>query len=53
MLHDLADKHSGRVEIEILDICKPDQLVALHDRLTGRIFDILFINAGITNRDLT
>ena len=53
LLHDLADEHRGRVEIEILDICELDQLVALHDRLAGRMFDILFINAGITNRDLT
>ena len=53
MLHDLADEYSGRVEIEILDICEPDQLAALHKRLSGRLFDILFVNAGTTNRDPT
>ena len=53
LLHDLADEYSGRVEIEILDICKRDQLAALHDRLSGRLFDMLFVNAGITNRDPT
>ena len=28
-LHDLADEFAGRVEIEALDICAPDQLAAL------------------------
>ena len=51
LLHELADAHSGRVEIETLDICKPDQIAALRERLSGRMFDILFVNAGITNRD--
>ncbi len=53
MLHDLADEYAGRVEIEILDISEPDQLAALHDRLSGRIFDMLFVNAGTTNQDPT
>ncbi len=48
-LHDLADEHPGRVEIESLDITEPDQITALHDRLSGRSFDILFHNAGIAN----
>ena len=51
LLHDLADEHKGRVEIEILDIREADQLAALHDRLSGRIFDMLFVNAGTANRD--
>ncbi|HEX3754479.1 MAG TPA: SDR family NAD(P)-dependent oxidoreductase [Rhizomicrobium sp.] len=50
-LHDLADEHSGRVEIEILDINDAGQLATLRDRLSGRVFDMLFVNAGITNRD--
>ena len=49
LLHDLADEYGGRVEIEILDICEPDQLAALHDRLSGRLFDMLFVNAGVSN----
>jgi len=53
LLHDLADEHPGRVEIEILDICAQDQLAALKQRLSGRTFDILFVNAGTTNRDPT
>ncbi|WJV54639.1 SDR family NAD(P)-dependent oxidoreductase [Prodigiosinella aquatilis] len=52
-LHDLADEYRGRVEIETLDICDQNQLAALHDRLYGRIFDMLFVNAGTTNRDPT
>ena len=52
-LHDLADASAGRVEIEVLDICEPDQLAALHDRLSGRTLDMLFVNAGTTNRNLT
>jgi NAD(P)-dependent dehydrogenase (short-subunit alcohol dehydrogenase family) len=48
-LHDLADEHKGRVEIANLDILEPDQLAALRARLSGREFDILFVNAGVTN----
>jgi len=48
-LHDLADEHPGRIEIESLDITEPDQITALRDRLSGRGFDILFHNAGIAN----
>ncbi len=50
LLHDLADEFQGRVEIETLDICEPDQLAALRDRLSGRMFDMLFVNAGTTNQ---
>jgi NAD(P)-dependent dehydrogenase (short-subunit alcohol dehydrogenase family) len=52
-LHDLADEHGGRVGIEVLDICDPGQIAALRDRLSGRMFDMLFVNAGIANRDPT
>ena len=53
LLHDLADEYGGRVEVEFLDITEPDQIATLHDRLSGRIFDMLFVNAGTTNRDPT
>ena len=46
MLHDLAAEFESRVEIEVLDINEPEQVAALHDRLSGRILDILFVNAG-------
>ena len=50
-LHDLANEYEGRVEIESLDITEPDQIATLHDRLSGRSFDILFVNAGTANPD--
>jgi NAD(P)-dependent dehydrogenase (short-subunit alcohol dehydrogenase family) len=50
-LHDLADEHPGRVEIESLDVTEPDQIAALHDRLSGRSFDTLFHNAGTANKN--
>ncbi len=50
-LHDLADEHGARVEIESLDITRPDQISALRDRLSGRRFDVLFVNAGTANRN--
>ncbi len=49
MLHDLADRSEGRIEIEVVDICEPDQVTALRERLSGRVFDTLFVNAGTTN----
>ncbi|WP_333991412.1 SDR family oxidoreductase [Burkholderia orbicola] len=48
-LHDLADRFDGRLEIGTLDICEPVQLAALRERLSGRRFDMLFVNAGTTN----
>ncbi len=48
-LHDLADENQGRVEIESVDICEQEQIAALRARLSGRVFDILFVNAGTAN----
>lgn len=45
-LHELA---SERLEIETVDINEPEQVRALRDRLDGRAFDLLFVNAGVTN----
>ena len=50
-LHDLADEYEGALEIETLDITEADQIAALHWRLSGRSFDILFVNAGTANAD--
>ncbi|MBU6247982.1 MAG: SDR family NAD(P)-dependent oxidoreductase [Xanthomonadaceae bacterium] len=52
-LHDLAAAHPDAVGIETLDICDPEQLAALHQRLAGRKFEMLFVNAGTTNPDPT
>jgi NAD(P)-dependent dehydrogenase (short-subunit alcohol dehydrogenase family) len=48
-LHDLADRFEGKLEIETLDICEQAQLATLRKRLSGRVFEMLFVNAGITN----
>ena len=50
-LHQLAEEHEGRVEIETLDINERDQIAALRNRLSGRTLDILFVNAGISTND--
>jgi len=50
-LHDLAEKHPGRVGIEMLDIDDAGQSVALRERLSGKALDILFVNAGTTTHD--
>lgn len=52
-LHDLADAHPGRVDVQVLDINDPTQLTALHDTLSGRVFDILFVTAGTTSNEQT
>ncbi|WP_435134279.1 SDR family NAD(P)-dependent oxidoreductase [Actinacidiphila sp. bgisy144] len=49
-LHDLADGAAGRVQIETVDITEPEQIAALRERLAGRRFDLLFVNAGVTNQ---
>jgi len=49
LLHDLADAHPSRVAIETLDICASEEIAALRARLAGQAFDILFVNAGVTN----
>ncbi len=49
-LHDLAAAGpEGGVEIETLDITRPEEIAALRARLSGRRFDALFVNAGVAN----
>jgi NAD(P)-dependent dehydrogenase (short-subunit alcohol dehydrogenase family) len=48
-LHDLAERF-GNIEIETVDITVPAQIAGLHDRLGRRMFDLLFVNAGVTNQ---
>jgi NAD(P)-dependent dehydrogenase (short-subunit alcohol dehydrogenase family) len=48
-LHDLSERSDGQLEIETVDINVPDQVFALRQRLDSRSFDLLFINAGVTN----
>ena len=49
-LHALAEAHKDQVEIECLDVTEPDQIATLGNRLSGRSFDILFVNAGTGNK---
>jgi len=49
-LHDLAAASAGRLVIETVDINEPAEVAALKQRLSGQSFDLLFVNAGVTNR---
>jgi NAD(P)-dependent dehydrogenase (short-subunit alcohol dehydrogenase family) len=48
-LHELAERSAGRIEIETVDITVTDQIDAMRARLAARRFDMLFVNAGVTN----
>lgn len=48
-LHELAQRSAGRIEVEAVDITKPDEIAALRSRLDGWRIDLLFVNAGVTN----
>ena len=48
-LHDLAGSSDGRLVVETVDITVPEQVAALHERLAQTSFDLLFVNAGVTN----
>jgi len=50
-VHNLLEASDGRLEIEAVDIIYPDQVAALRARLASRKFDLLFVNAGVTNDD--
>jgi NAD(P)-dependent dehydrogenase (short-subunit alcohol dehydrogenase family) len=53
-LHALQAKSGGRLEIENVDINEPVQVDALKQRLHGRSFALLFVNAGVnTARETT
>lgn len=50
-LHKLAEKYPGRLEVETVDITEPEEVAGLHSRLSERRVDLLFVNAGVKNRD--
>ncbi len=52
-LHDVADSSQDRVEVEVLDINDVAGVAALHNRLDGRTFELLFVVAGTTNDEQT
>ncbi|MEV7630124.1 SDR family NAD(P)-dependent oxidoreductase [Actinoplanes sp. NPDC089786] len=51
-LQDLAESSGGRLTVEKVDITVPAQVAALHRRVADMRFDLLFVNAGISNGDL-
>lgn len=50
-LRELKERSGDRLEIERLDIDKPDELTGLRDRMQSRRIDLLFVNAGTTTHD--
>jgi NAD(P)-dependent dehydrogenase (short-subunit alcohol dehydrogenase family) len=48
-LHDLARSSGGRLIAETVDITVPEEVAALRKRLAQATFDLLFVNAGVTN----
>jgi len=48
-LHELAERSSGHLEVEKLDITDTNQILVLKRRLQNRTFDLLFVNAGVAN----
>lgn len=51
LLHDLADEYRDHLTIETVDINEQAQVLALRNRLSGRVLDMLFVNAGTTTHD--
>ena len=49
-LHEFAETSAVQIEIESVDVTDPAQITALRDRLADRTFDMLFVNAGVTNQ---
>jgi NAD(P)-dependent dehydrogenase (short-subunit alcohol dehydrogenase family) len=50
-LHDLAERLPCRIAVEPLDIIRREEIGALRERLADHSFDMLFVNAGVVNRD--
>jgi NAD(P)-dependent dehydrogenase (short-subunit alcohol dehydrogenase family) len=50
-LNELQRTAGGRLEIEHVDITEPEQVAGLRDRLGSRRFDLLFVVAGVTNKE--
>jgi NAD(P)-dependent dehydrogenase (short-subunit alcohol dehydrogenase family) len=47
----IAGASNGMLEIETLDITRPEQVAALRGRLADRKIDLLFVVAGVKNDD--
>lgn len=48
-LHVLAAASNGCVDVEYVDVAEPEQIATLRRQLSGRRFDMLFVNAGTAN----
>jgi NAD(P)-dependent dehydrogenase (short-subunit alcohol dehydrogenase family) len=48
-LADLAEHARGRLEVASVDIVEPAEVLALREQLSRYRFDLLFVNAGVTN----
>ncbi|WP_420993219.1 SDR family oxidoreductase [Cupriavidus sp. 30B13] len=48
-LHRLRAEAGGALEIEQVDITRPEAVARLATRLDGRRLDLLFVNAGVSN----
>jgi NAD(P)-dependent dehydrogenase (short-subunit alcohol dehydrogenase family) len=48
-LEDLAKSRDGHLVVETVDITIPSEVAALRGRLAQENFDLLFVNAGVTN----
>jgi NAD(P)-dependent dehydrogenase (short-subunit alcohol dehydrogenase family) len=44
-----ADGTAGSLQIEHLDVTKPEQIVSLHERLASVRLDVLFVSAGVSH----
>ena len=49
-LQALAQEAGGALQIEQVDIADQDSIKALRQRLAGHVFDLVFVNAGISVR---
>ncbi|NIF23052.1 SDR family NAD(P)-dependent oxidoreductase [Candidatus Pantoea multigeneris] len=50
-LEQLATRYPTQLSVECVDINQPDEVTALHSRLSTQQFDMLFVNAGVKNDD--
>ena len=48
-LAELGGRFPGRLQQEQVDIDREDQVAGLHERLAGRTFDLIHVNAGVTH----
>lgn len=47
----LAERFPQALEVDTVDITVPDEVQDLHSRLSEHRFDMLFVNAGVKNKD--